>query len=241
MTMPILADFADSKPVHSSLNSRNVLACDFCAELSGRGESIFARLYAGLLASRVVARQNSFVALPTIGQVFPGSLLVLPEDHVETLASLPDHRQADLVQFVATLSNFMAVSRPLAAFEHGARAHTGGSCGIYHAHLHLVPLPKPVGLDEVLPCRRMHTGDLGAALRALRNSDQYLLFATDEGCGFLDIAGSSKPYPSQFFRRRLAEILKPDVSWDWRSIQAAEPDVISTVELFRQAYVPQQP
>jgi len=36
-------------------------------------------------------------------------------------------------------------------FEHGAKCSTGGGCGIYHAHLHVVPLPERINYLRILP------------------------------------------------------------------------------------------
>ena len=219
----------------SDLESR---VCDFCAELSGRRETIFARLYSGILESRIVLRSSGFAALPTIGQIFTGSLLVLPEEHVETLALLPKNRRTELVNFVTRLCMTLGKDGHIALFEHGARAQTGGSCGIYHAHLHIVPLPRSASLDEVLPAGFVQVVNLESALDALHQSAQYLLFAMAEDCGFVDLTNGNNNYPSQFFRRRLGELMMPEVSWDWRSVQAVEPAVMQTVELLRRAHVP---
>ena len=50
--------------------------CEFCDELKG-APSRFRAIYAPEHASRIVATSQHFVAMPTLGQLFPGSLLVV--------------------------------------------------------------------------------------------------------------------------------------------------------------------
>src|SRR5260370_16821020 len=63
-------------------------SCEFCLELSASPAARFATIY-GANRTRVVASQNKIVVMPTIGQLFTGSLFVLPNFHFETIADLP--------------------------------------------------------------------------------------------------------------------------------------------------------
>jgi diadenosine tetraphosphate (Ap4A) HIT family hydrolase len=213
--------------------------CDFCAEIDGRGGTLFSERYSPLLRTRIVARNHPFVAMPTMGQIFPGSILILPEMHVETLASLSAAHLQVLDEFAHSLGAVIAKYENLALFEHGAHATTGGSCGIYHAHLHAVPLPEPLDVARVLPKHYSPAPTLTHALSELSDSSQYLVFASEAGCGYVDISDESAFYPSQYFRRRLADLFHPGTAWNWREFDVRERALIATIELFRGPHVPQ--
>ncbi len=127
------------------------MLCEFCEEFRHPWRSRFAQVHAPVVTDRVVERRGDLVAMPTIGQLFPGSLLVLPTTHVETMASLPENAMLDLAPFVTDLESTIGRNGPVIAFEHGACCISGGGCGIYHAHLHLVPVPVRVSIDDLLP------------------------------------------------------------------------------------------
>ena len=77
-------------------------ACEFCIELGGRPGARFADIYPQL-RSRVVAREGGLVVLPTLGQLFPGSLLLMPERHYETCADLPRPLADRMSELVRTI------------------------------------------------------------------------------------------------------------------------------------------
>ena len=77
--------------------------CEYCEELRSPSDSRFGRLYAGVAETRIVLRTPSFVVMPTLGQIFRGSLLVLPIAHVETLSALQDRQLSELEDLVQEL------------------------------------------------------------------------------------------------------------------------------------------
>ena len=206
-------------------------ACEFCIELGGRPGARFAGIYPQL-RSRVIAREGGLVALPTLGQLFPGSLLLMPEQHYETCADLPRpvaDRMSELVGRLSVTSR--RFGQPM-FFEHGARHDTGGSCGIYHAHLHLVPLPGSPSPDDLFPAHLSAAADLRSALRALRGCSQYLLAGNEHGAVYARVADMATQPGSQYFRRLLAERFGSTRSWDWRAFVTPEPDVLTTLAAF---------
>ncbi len=220
------------------------MLCEFCEEFHHRCRSRFAQIYAPFVKDRVVARHGIFVAMPTMGQLFPNSLLVLPASHVETMASLPASELSDLTTFLTALEKVIGQNRPVVAFEHGARCTTGGGCGIYHAHVHLVAVPAHVSVDDLLPPEMdsrsyRSASSFIAGLRDLRSSPEYLIVRDSNYLiRFVDISLSSgKRYPSQYFRRVLTEFFKLDHPWDWRRYQGPEQYLFDTINMFRNANV----
>src|SRR5438094_806896 len=110
--------------------------CEFCDELADPRSSRFGWIYAGKVHSRIIFNQDGFVVMPTLGQLFMGSLLILPSEHFETMAQLPASRVKSLVALLTQIERRMQpLGRPV-LFEHGAKCSTGSGCGIYHAHMH---------------------------------------------------------------------------------------------------------
>lgn len=221
------------------------MLCEFCDELNHPSCSRFARVYAPNVEHRIVARRGDLVAMPTIGQLFPGSLLVLPTAHVETMALLPEGTLSDLVLLLADLESVISRHGQVITFEHGARCETRGGCGIYHAHLHLVPVPGHVSTDDLLPAESdvlvpEHAPSLFAALESLRTSSEYLLLQDCEHqVRFLDLSASSGPrYPSQHFRRALVDLFKLERPWDWRMYEEPEPSLLETLAMFEDSHAP---
>ncbi len=210
-------------------------ACEFCDELMGESRSRFNVMYPKV-GSRIIARNRGFVALPTLGQIFPGSLLILPENHVESCARLPLQQKLLLCDFLGDLLDITQQFGYPAFFEHGAQSYTGGSCGIYHAHLHLVPLPHRIPVTTVLPDYRSSAEDLCCALRDLSNSDHYLLFGYENKVVYSQVKDMVQYPESQYFRRILTEYLGVSRPWNWREYTTPEPDLIATIQAYGNAH-----
>lgn len=213
--------------------------CEFCSEFRKPSISRFGQVYRTYADDRIVAQCGDLVAMPTIGQLFPGSLLVLPKFHTETMSSLPNAMLQELEVFLADLVAVISQNGPVISFEHGARCTTGGGCGIYHAHMHIVPLPMEVSIDELLPSNDdlqafKAVSSLSEGLYMLRSSPEYLIVRDSEyNVRFADIQSLSGHYPSQYFRRVLSELFNLEDSWDWRNYNTPEQYLLDTIEMFR--------
>lgn len=211
--------------------------CDFCRELSGDPESYFLRRYHAYTRSRVIARTRHFAAFPTLGQLFLGSLLVVPLAHNETCAELSAEHREELVQFTSVLSERLKPWGEPVFFEHGAAAMTGAGCGLYHAHLHIVPVPDALPPEELFPEATGILPSLSSALKTLANSPHYLLMGNADRVAIRDISVGIEHFPSQFFRRRLAERFSIPKPWDWRQFGTPEDDLLETLRKMQSTYV----
>ena len=137
--------------------------CEFCLELSDAPDTRFRSIYRGR-RDRIVVRINRIAVMPTLGQLFMGSLLVLPEFHCETAADLPPDDRRDLLDVVDLMKDkVQKVGFPLVV-EHGVRQGSGTGCGIYHAHIHVIPLPEHLPFRELLADAAKPTSSLNEAL-----------------------------------------------------------------------------
>lgn len=206
--------------------------CDFCEEAAGRAGERFTQIYGPQVKSRIVASVGGLVALPTIGQIVPKMLLVMPNRHVETLASLRAKEQYQLQDFARALAARTAPDNQYLLFEHGARQVTGGSCGIYHAHLHIVPLTRVIEPTDLAAETWIPTDDLAQSLAAIGSSDHYFLYGAAESSAYLDLRTAAGHYGSQHLRRRLVELLGLNCQWNWQESAFPEPLVVEAIDLF---------
>jgi hypothetical protein len=119
-------------------------------------------------------------------------------------------------------------------FEHGALTCTGSGCGIYHAHLHLVPLPQRVKPASIFPEFTGRSQNMNDTLRQFINCEEYLFFGSGEELVYAPVGELQFRPQSQFFRKRLADHFGLTKSWDWRHYTAMEPYMVETIEYFRQ-------
>jgi diadenosine tetraphosphate (Ap4A) HIT family hydrolase len=215
-----------STPENSSMK------CDFCAELSSRLDTHFHSIYAGLLESRISLRQGGFAALPTVGQLFEGSYLVIPTNHVERYADLASSDRLEALQFVDLVEARVRELGRTFIYEHGARCESGAACGIYHAHIHVVPLPRQASCEELLGFEGTSMPDLQDAWHAAAGSTEYLLVRdSDKNVVFVSANAAGASFGSQFMRRRLVQLFNLADPWDWREYRAPESRLLRCARL----------
>ena len=220
-----------SNAIDHFIEGRRGAGCEFCLEFGEHQASRFGRAYAGVSESRIIERHGGMVVLPTIGQLFAGSLLIMPLSHFETTAEMPERELSACLSLLSVFSERVRSFGEPVVFEHGARAGTGRSCGIYHAHVHLVPVPSDISIDNALPRAGADVATLEAAYEALGAEDTYLLFRDTYG-GVRYVAGEaarSQEYGSQYFRKVLASYFQLSSPWDWRDSKGVEPRLIETL------------
>lgn len=213
----------------------NIGQCEFCDEFVSSTTSRFGQLYSRRFESRVLLREDGFVVLPPMGQLFKGSLLILPEKHFETMASMSKSTRSKLTSLIARLQTAVkSYGRPF-VFEHGAKSQTGSGCGVYHAHMHVVPLPDTLSYSMLLPGTLKVCLDIETALTQLEFSSLYLLIHDTEGqVAFAEpSAGDLDVFSSQYIRRRLVDVFNLRASWNWRDYNSVEPWLVETVNTFK--------
>ena len=207
--------------------------CEFCVEFQEHRTSRYHSTYGAAAPSRLL-RVGDFRVFPTLGQIFTGSLLVAPATHIERFSDTGPNmsREARLALDLA-LSAASGFGQPI-VFEHGARCVTGAGCGIYHAHIHVVPTPTNVAAEQVLADGRPQIS-LEAAWSAHSASDEYLVVQDSLGTvRSLEVTPTNRfRYPSQYFRRSLAQLFARPQHWDWRRYEKIEPAVITTIDALR--------
>ena len=109
-------------------------------------------------------------------------------------------------------------------FEHGALGPNDGSCGIYHAHLHVLPsiskidASKLYNFDNNDPIKNIES--------VLKNTpvDKPYIFAGNLKDGFYHLQ-LKEALPSQTLRKAVANQLNTE-QWDWRKVEREENMVV---------------
>lgn len=208
--------------------------CDFCSEFAGDVHNSFHARYGADQPSRALFETQNFRAFPSIGQLVEGYTLIAPITHYSTIDDLPPSLLAEFDDVYQSIKIAMScVYGPSLCYEHGARGPSSGGCGIYHAHLHIVPFGKhqdPVNeLKERFPHKRLHHfADIRSATEGL---SPYLFYEDVESNRYLFFI---RDLSSQYMRRVLAEIIG-HVEWDWRSTNREER-LLTTLKRFRDHY-----
>lgn len=105
---------------------------------------LFCRIVAGDEPAHEVLRTDTVVAFLDIRPVFAGHTLVIPTEHLDTLADLPTHRLADYFAAVQLLSTAI----PVALGSQGTWVSINNvvSQSVPHLHTHVIPRTKGDGL-----------------------------------------------------------------------------------------------
>lgn len=210
------------------------IPCDFCDEFFGGRRNTFATRYAGQLSNRIVFTTPNFRVIPSMGQIVEGYLLVVPIRHFGTLADMADELIQELEAHRDRVREVLvATYGPCIFFEHGARSESSGGCGIYHAHLHAVPLGKerePITvLKDSFNYKKLEsiTDIAGEA----NGTDSYLYYEDLHSNKYIfDV----ERLPSQYLRKLVAEAVGKE-QWDWRKY-GREEALLSTVARLARAF-----
>ena len=182
-----------------------------------------------------IFESRSFVAIPTVGALVEGWLLVVPRTPALSFARLSTAQFSELGKFLdAIVPPIESAYGPVAVFEHGpAIANSSVGCGVDYAHLHLVP----TRCDLLAGARKIAANIRWEQITSFDETRKYLSFA--HGYWFLkqnyrsDLCylgtcayGHSK---SQLFRRVIANYLGRPSVFDWK-ISPGESIIASTVE-----------
>ena len=190
--------------------------CVFC---SARCESMATYQDAPADApSYLLAHAGGFRILSDNSPLTPGHVLVVPEEHVTSMAQLSPDRLASASRLVDRLMGAWReeFADPPLLFEHGtgrppaSPAH-GASCCLDHAHLHLLPASGRIDnwFDEQGSALLASIGGL-ADLAAVGSAEYIMVW----GAGRLGWVWDGAPLPSQICRKLLGEVLGVTV-WHW--------------------------
>jgi ATP adenylyltransferase len=181
----------------------------------------------------VVGETKGLLAVPSVGALVPGWLLVLPkEHHLSYGTAIEKHPELELE--LAKLASFWeSFYGPLTWFEHGPKEPGSDvGCSVDHAHMHLVPLGPLSLLERGQALSEDITFEpvdgLPCITSALEHDRSYLYLRLPDSSQWL---AESNSIPSQYFRRIIAAEQGRPSEWDWKQFPRHEliRDIVAKV------------
>jgi diadenosine tetraphosphate (Ap4A) HIT family hydrolase len=175
----------------------------------------------------------NFVALPSLGSLVEGWLLLVPKEHFISIGALPTALASEMELIKHEIAS--SVERQygsVCVFEHGPSAanHNVG-CSVDHAHLHIVP----IGFDLAAAAAPFMPPDASwsnatwkSCRAAFEEGQDYLYLEQPIGNGRITVHDD---FGSQVFRRAIASRLGVPEQFSWREYPAIET-VARTVQHF---------
>ncbi|HYF45056.1 MAG TPA: HIT family protein [Acidimicrobiales bacterium] len=122
---------------------------------------VFCQIVAGDLPAHVVLEDDVLLAFLDVRPLFPGHTLLVPKDHHETLADLPDDLVHPLFAQAQRLS--AAMESVLGAAGSFVAMNNKVSQSVPHLHVHVVPRNRKDGLRGFFWPRTKYDDDAHAA------------------------------------------------------------------------------
>ncbi len=194
--------------------------CRMCEIASGR----FARSY-----DQPLFETRDYFAIPSIGALTPGWVLIFAREHVLNLSQVYDDSQFNQFRTKVCTTLQRHFSAPIRMFEHGSNSKGSSiGCGVDHAHLHLVPLEFSIEHAVPVDADAEWTSAASTDISQLSSGKEYL-FCSDspedgDPQGLLSLPSSAV---SQYFRRLIAKKVGRQTEFDYR-IHPQLPTVIRT-------------
>lgn len=202
--------------------------CEFCDEFAGGVANAFYRTLQPAVGRRELFIRNGFVLLPSLGPLAEGHLLLIPEVHCTSFADLPPIALGGLEEVVSATKRLLSAAYGSCMFfEHGTRTADCGGCGIYHAHLHALPMPRLVDPAYLFESRARTQVSGFEEIRRLTQSSYLFCEIADQGKWFCTV----DRVPSQYLRRRVGALLGSP-KWDWRA-DPSEQTFVATLSTVR--------
>lgn len=201
-------------------------ACKLCSELESRTS---AKVW-----NEPLFESPNFVALPSVGALVEGWVLLVPKRHFISFGVVPGSMLAEMNEFKEFVCSVLGQCYgTVAAFEHGpsAASRTVG-CGVDHAHLHLVPFPFDLAA-EVAPFLPSGVNWVSAGVEkcqeAFGQGEDYLYLEQPIGSGRIV---THDKFGSQLFRRAIAARIGVSDQYNWRENEQL-PTVMATIQRVR--------
>lgn len=183
-----------------------------------------------------VFESRNFVAVPSLGSLVEGWLLLVPREHFLALGALPGRLVAEMEDMKAKISAHVRNEYgEICLFEHGpARVSRKVGCTVDHAHLHIVPLTFDIA-DAARPFMPhdsvWSTASWSDCREAHLAGQDYLYFEQPLGSGRIS---THTDFGSQVFRKAIAsQIGRPD-DFNWREFPELDT-VARTINVFSYA------
>jgi diadenosine tetraphosphate (Ap4A) HIT family hydrolase len=212
-----------------------------CSEYQYPDQSYFYNKIGGKynIHCRIIAETKFWYAIPTIGCITVGYVLLVCKEHYNCLAEVPCEIYCDFLYLKKEITDriYKKTGMKCISFEHGSKSNINkGANSIEHVHFHVVPSKtilwkKVIEYTELPIVKEIPSiADLSNQIQVVNECDSYLFLEDiDYKCYFINDASK---FPSQFFRIILAKSMDIDNMWDWRKY-TFEGNIIRTLYILK--------
>ncbi len=130
---------------------------------------LFCEIVSGKVSAHIVFEDAACVAFLDHRPLFPGHVLLVPRQHVQTLTELPPNLIQPVFTNVQRLS--VAVEQAMSAQGTFIAINNKVSQSVPHLHVHIVPRSKGDGLRGFFwPRRKYAAGEMEVVAQNIRNA-----------------------------------------------------------------------
>lgn len=225
------------------------MQCDFCDELSGI-DTVYNEIYGN--KDRFVFETKNFFVFPCMGQLREGHLLIVSKHHINAMSMLGQEALAELDKLILLVGEFYKskYDMNMLCFEHGVSCDDGGNggCGIYHMHLHILPLEDDVFTKILYRVENQGTnkahsmGNLIDLRHCVKEKETYIFLEQmnkQQKKQMYTITNQENYFESQYMRRVISEIFGKK-EWNWRNVKEKEEEFLNTLEESRNFFLTKQ-
>lgn len=215
------------------------IRCCFCEEYTNSLNNEYYNILGRKIGvtSRIIAETENWYAVPTIGCIIIGYVILICKKHYYSLANLESELYAEMLVLKKQIEKnlFEKLNMSCLAFEHGiTKLGYSGANSVEHVHLHIVPYRTTVW-HEFCKKNKMDGFERIEGYEALFEKWQdnfpksYLLFQDINNKIYYN--PDAAQIPSQFFRKCLAEQAGVE-QWDWKKRNYHE-NFLQTIKIFQ--------
>lgn len=188
--------------------------CFFCEE-----DRFAVNRILGLEAeSSVIYEDENIFVTPDIAPVMVGHFLIVAQQHINSFGNADEKTYSSMQAAKKFLIEKIYHSHNVLFWEHGAViSHSAGSC-IDHAHIHAIPLPVSLDIDNYLDSMDFlnatkHSLEYDSLRETASNEQPYISYEYGSGEGYYRCVDWM---PSQFFRLMLSKYQVQEYNWKLR-------------------------
>lgn len=197
------------------------------------------------ITDQILVENDYYFAISSIGGFVPGWTLIFPKSHKLNLAD--DYSNKDFLSFTSYVNDVVSSEYgQCVIFEHGANSNgSDTSCGVNHAHLHIVPFDRNLellALQEAPKFIWKQTDITGVS--NIVNGEEYLFCANSYDLDNTRGVISKLVIPqSQFFRKILAKAIGLNNLYDYKRYKFEDISINTSENLSKKflARMPSKP
>ena len=171
--------------------------------------------------NRTIYKSENFFVMPTVGEFIKGYLLIIPNEHVMSMAEIPSNQRQELLDVIDDVQSMIKLTYPVndvLVWENGTGNGGKGKAknSIVHSHVHVAPSKlTPAKIQELqgFPLVNISYEDLFAY-----GNHSYLLIKGDSNDDWWINDNPDLYIPRQHIRQLVADEYKfTGDTWNWRT------------------------